>query len=58
MRPSTSAQVAFTINDFEPLEKIGSGKFGQVIKAKEKRSQKLVAIKKVKKELLNHYDFY
>ena len=58
VRHSAEPQVAFTVNDFEPIEKIGAGKFGHVFKAKEKRSQAVVALKKVKKELLNNYDFY
>ena len=58
MRYSAAPQVAFTVNDFEPIEKIGAGKFGHVFKAREKRSGKIIALKKVKKELLNNYDFY
>lgn len=51
-------KIAFCLNDFQFIEKIGSGKFGQVLKAIEKRSKQFVAIKKVKKELLDKYDFY
>lgn len=58
MRHSAEPQVAFTVSDFERFEKIGAGKFGHVFKAIEKRSQKVIALKKVKKELLNNYDFY
>ena len=48
----------FTIDDFQDLVKIGSGKFGKVYLASEKQSGIQVAIKQVYKELLNQYDFF
>ena len=34
-------------NEFEPLEKIGEGMFGNVFKVKEKRTGNLFAIKRI-----------
>jgi serine/threonine protein kinase len=38
-------KMTFTVEDFEFHEKIGSGKFGMVYKAIERKSKKTVAIK-------------
>lgn len=51
-------RLTFVIDDFQLFEKIGSGKFGKVYKAIEKRSNQTCALKMVKKELLTQYDFF
>ena len=46
-------RVSFKAEDFSLIERIGSGKFGKVFKAVEKQSGTEVALKLVKKELLD-----
>jgi len=46
----------WTIQDFKIAEKLGSGKFGYVYKAKEKRTQKVVAMKVLFKTQLAQHD--
>ena len=48
----------FAIDDFKVVKKIGAGKFGNVYHAIEKTSGQNVALKIVKKKLLDQYQFY
>lgn len=41
-----------TLNDYEIIEKLGSGSYGDVMLAKQKESGLLVAIKTLEKRLL------
>ena len=46
------------LDDFKGLVKVGGGKFGSVFKAIERNSQKPVAIKQLKKDMLEKYNFF
>lgn len=41
-------KTGFTINDFLKIEKIGEGTYGVVYKGKNKKTGKLVAMKKIR----------
>ena len=49
---------AWTLNSFELGKILGRGQFGTVYKAREKRTNKLVALKQIKKSVLENYDFF
>ena len=49
---------SYDIDDFTDLKRIGSGKFGKVYSAIDKRSGTKVAIKVVYKKLLQEYQFH
>ena len=46
------------MNDFANIQSIGSGKFGKVFKAVERRTDVPVAIKVVFKHMLEKFDFF
>ena len=54
----TKEQEGWTVNDFANIQSIGSGKFGKVFKAVERRSNVPVAIKVVFKHMLEKFDFF
>ena len=51
-------KTSFCFDDFMEVKRIGSGKFGKVFSAKEKKSGVKVALKVVYSSLLEKYDFY
>ena len=58
MHAQWEPRLTFTVEDFEFAERIGTGKFGQVFRAVERRTKKVVAIKQVRKDLLKKYNFF
>jgi aurora kinase len=55
---TSNSKHSWTTSDFTSIQAIGSGKFGKVFKAVEKRSQKPVALKVVVKATLEKFDFF
>ena len=53
---SKTQQLAWTPDDFIFYENLGNGKFGYVYRAKEKRTDKEVAIKLINKNIITQYD--
>ena len=57
-REEKKQQEAWTVNDFHSIQSIGSGKFGKVFRAIEKRANVPVALKVVFKHMLEKFDFF
>ncbi len=49
---------SWKVEDFEVKETLGNGKFGYVYKAIEKKNNKEVALKIVRKNIIDQYNFF
>lgn len=48
----------WVFDDFDFYDSLGNGKFGYVYKAKEKDSNKIVAIKLINQNIITQYNFF
>ena len=50
--------ISWRVDDFEVKETLGNGKFGYVYKAIEKKNNKEVALKIVRRNIIEQYNFF
>jgi aurora kinase len=58
MKTQQSQKNEWKLEDFQIGEQLGNGKFGYVFKAIEKKNQKEVAIKIIRKNLIEQFNYH